>query len=273
MRIRLLKGRDFTDRDDENAPRVVVVNAAAARSFWPGENPIGKRVHEGDQQSTEPWRTVVGIVADVKQGEWKGAADPEIYFPFAQDASYRHNPMSFLTMTLVVRAKNGSGLAPALRDRIARIDRNISVPEIWRMEQVVRDVNWQPRTSMILFLFFSGLAVLLAVVGIYAVVSFIVTGRTQEIGVRMALGARRIDVVRMVIAQALRPVGAGILIGLAGAAAITRVMASMLYGVRPTDGFIFGAVAIGLTAVALAASAIPARRAATLDPLTALRHD
>ncbi len=273
MRMRLVKGRDFTQQDDETAPRVVVVNAAAARSFWPGQDPIGKRLHEGDQQSTEPWRTVVGVIADVKQTEWKAAAEPEIYLPFAQDAQYRHNPQAFLTMTLVLRAPNSPAIAGAIRERIAQIDRNVSVPDVLRMDQVVRDVTWQPRTSMVLILFFAGVALLLAAVGIYAVVSFIVTGRTQEIGLRMALGARRMDVLLMVIGQALPPVAAGIGLGLGGALAITRLMSSMLFGVRPTDPFVFGAVAIGLAAVAFAASAIPARRAAAMDPLVALRHE
>jgi predicted permease len=273
MRMRLLRGRDFTEHDNERAAGVVVVNESAAKRFWPGEDPIGKRLHRGDAQSQEPWLTVVGVVADVKQTSWTEAADSEIYLPYLQDADYRHNPASFLAMTLVVRAANAGALAPAIRERIAAIDRNISVPNVFVMDQVVRDVRWQPRTSMTLVVFFAGVAALLAALGIYAVVSFLVAGRTQEIAVRMALGARRMDVLAMVLRQAMRPIAAGLGAGLAAALALTRLMSSMLYEVRPTDPLVFTAVAAGLTLVGLSASLIPARRAATLDPLAALRNE
>lgn len=273
MRIRLLQGRDFTERDNETAPGVVVINSAAARAFFPGENAVGKHLRRGDAQSTLPWLTVVGVIADVKQLDWKQPADPEIYYPFAQDPLYRREPASFATMTFVVRAQHASGLAPAIRERIGSIDRNISVPNILQMDRVIQDVTWQPRTSMTLVLFFAGLALLLAAVGIYAVVSFIVSGRTQEIGVRMALGARRLDVLLMVVKQSMPPVAVGLAIGLTAAIALTRLMSSMLFGVQPTDPFVFGGVALGLALIAIVASLIPASRAARLDPLVALRHE
>ncbi len=273
MRMRLIEGRDFTDRDNETAPGVVIINATAARSLWPGENPVGRRLREGDAESHQPWRTVIGVIADVKQSDWKVAADSEIYIPFAQDALYRHDPASFATMTLVLRAKEPAVLGGAIRQRIAGIDRNISVPNVLMMDQVIRDVLWQPRASMAFVLTFAGIAMLLASVGIYAVVSFITAARTQEIGIRMALGARRMDVLRMVVGQSLPPVAAGVGVGLVAALALTRLMSSMLFGVRPADPLVFAAVAVGLSVIALAAAAIPARKASRLDPLIALRHE
>ncbi len=273
MRIHITKGRDFTAHDDENTPGVVIVNAAAARHFWPGEDPIGKRIHRGDALSRHPWLTVVGVVEDVKQRSWAETADDEIYIPYLQDPDYRHDPASFLTMTLVLRASNPASLGPAIRQRIAAIDRNISISNIFVMDQVVRDVTWQPRTSMTLVVFFAAVAAVLAALGVYAVVSFMVSGRTQEIGVRMALGARRVDVLAMILRQALSPIGAGLAAGFTAALVLTRLMSSMLYGVRPTDPIILSGVAVGLTVAAVLASLIPARRAATLDPIAALRHD
>ncbi len=273
MRIRLQQGRDFTDRDTESAPGVVILNSTAARNFWPGENPIGKRLRRGDAQSKTPWLTVVGVLADLKQSDWAAAADNEAYYPFLQDSLYRHEPASFATMTLVVRAANSTGLGAAIRERIGQIDRNISVPNVLAMERVIEDVTWQPRTSMTLILFFASVALILAAVGIYAVVSFVVAGRTQEIGLRMALGARQIDVLGMIVWQSLPPVGAGVGIGLVAAIALTRLMSSMLFGIRATDPFVFGVVALGLAVIAIMASLIPARRAARLDPVIALRHE
>jgi predicted permease len=273
MRMRLLEGRDFTARDAEDAPGVAVVNATAAKAFWPGQDPIGKRIRQGDAQATGPWLSVAGVIADVKQWNWSDPAEPEIYLPFAQDADYRHNPASFLTMTLVVRAPDTAGLAGLIRERIAQIDRNISIPNVLTMDRAIEDLTWQPRTSMGVVLSFAVVALLLASVGIYGVVSFIVAGRTQEIGVRMALGARRRDVLAMIVRESLAPVVAGVGIGLAAAFALTRLMSSMLFGVRATDPAVFGGVALGLAAIALVASLVPARRASRLDPLAALRHE
>ncbi len=274
MHMRLIQGRDFTDADDKNSPGVTVVNAAAARNLWPDENPIGKRLRLGDAQSSSPWLIVVGMIADVKQSDWKGPVDNEIYRPFAQDPLYRDNPASFATMTLVLRTGNSPGtLAPAIRERIATIDRNISVPSILLMDQVTRNIIWQSRISTTLILCFALLASLLAALGIYAVVSFVTAGRTQEIGVRMALGAQRIDVLGMVVRQSLPPVLAGLVMGLGTTLVSTRLMASLLFGVKPLEPALFTGVAAGLAAVAIVASVIPARRAARLDPLTALRHE
>lgn len=271
--IRLLEGRDFKASDDANAPGVVIVNASAARRWWPGERAIGKRIHRGDAQAQRPWLTVVGLIGDVKQADWSAPAESEIYLPFEQDPDYRTNPQSFLTMTLVLRAQNAASLTPAIRERVARIDRNISVPHVFVMDQVIRDITWQPRTSMLLVLFFAGVAALLAAVGVYAVMSFLVTGRTQEIGVRMALGARRRDVLRMVVRDAAGPVGAGIAAGVVMAATCTRVLSTMLYEVKPMDPVVFCAATALVATAAAAACFGPAKRAAGLDPLTALRND
>lgn len=273
MAIRLIEGRDFSERDDRDAPAVVIVNASLARRFWPSESPLGKHIRRGTFETASPWMTVIGVVADVKQSDWEAPAEDELWMPYLQDPEYRDNPAAFLTMTLVLRGPGAGSLGTAIRDRIASIDRNISVPKIFVMEQVVRDVTWQPRAWMSVMLFFGLFATVLAAVGIYAVMSSMVAARTQEIGVRMALGARPLDVFGMVLRDAARPVAAGVMAGLAAAAVLTRVMGAMLYGVVPLEPVVFAAGTAAVVAVALLACSAPALRAAGLDPIRALRSE
>uniref|UniRef100_Q020L6 Permease n=1 Tax=Solibacter usitatus (strain Ellin6076) TaxID=234267 RepID=Q020L6_SOLUE len=267
MGMRFRRGRDFDARDIEGSPLVAVVNQTMARRYWPGEEAIGKRF-----RLRQEWISVIGVIADPKQQVWSAPSDSEMYLPYLQDASYLHDPGSFLSMTLVVRTAGGaSTVTAAIREQIARIDRNVPVTAILPMEQVISGAVWQARLSAAVFAAFAALALVLATTGIFAVMSYIVTGRTQEIGIRMALGARQGDVLLMVLLQSMKPVAAGIAIGLCGAFALTGLMKTLLYETSPTDPALLAAVSLLLIAVAAVAGLLPARRASRIDPLTALR--
>jgi predicted permease len=271
--MRLVRGRDFVESDSESAPPVAVINETTARRWWPGEDAIGKRFRL-DSRTAKPWMTVVGMIHDAKQWSWAARADEEMYLPFLQDADYLHNPAGFLSMTLVARTSGPvTQLAPLVRERIRAIDRNIPIAAMTSMEQVVSDAVWQSRMATSVLSGFAVLALVLATTGIFAVMSYIVTGRTQEIGIRMALGARQADVLGMVLLQSLRPVALGVALGLCGALALTRWISALLYQVSPTDPMVLAGVTLLLASVAAVAGLLPARRAARIDPLTALRHE
>jgi putative ABC transport system permease protein len=272
--MRLRQGRDFDARDREGAPRVAVINQTMARRYWPGEDAIGKRFRLDSGSGKADWMTVTGVIADPKQASWSAPADSEMYLPYLQDESYLHDPGSFLTMTLVVRTTAGaSTIAPLVREQIARIDANVPITAMLPMEQVIAGAVWQARLSMAVFSAFAALALVLATTGIFAVMSYIVTGRTQEIGIRMALGARQSDVLWMVLLQSMRPVAVGITLGLCGAFALTRLMKTMLFEVSPSDPAILAGVTLLLVLVAAIAGILPAGRAARIDPLIALRDE
>lgn len=274
MGMRLARGRDFDQRDREGAVPVAVINETMARRLWPGEDAIGKRIRLTTVTGPTAWFTVEGILRDARQWTWSDPVQNEMFFPYEQDQAYLHSRMSFLTMMLVVRtAAPPSSLAPAMREQLRAIDPDVPVTAIQNMEQMLDDAVWQQRMEMSVLTGFAALALVLAVVGIYAVMSYVVGGRTQEIGIRMALGARKGDVLSLVLAQSLRPVILGLAVGLAGAAGITRLMAKMLYGVRPGDPWIMASATLALGAVAFGAAMIPAHRAARVDPLVALREE
>jgi predicted permease len=263
MGIPLLKGRFFDDRDVRDAPDAAIVDDKLAERFWPGQDAIGKRMRRGD---SGPWRTVVGVVADTKQYEVDG--EPPI------TAFYPNRQLGVGTRYLVIKTKADprSLVAPITRE-VQALDAELPVYDVSTMEERLADSFARRRFSMFLLGVFAACASLLAAIGIYGVVSFWVSQRTRELGIRAALGARQHDIMQLVIGQAVVLVGVGIGAGLIAAFGLTRVMQRLLFGVSATDAVTFGLLAVVLGVVALVASYVPARRAAGVPPIVALRHD
>jgi putative ABC transport system permease protein len=267
MSIPLLDGRVFTDGDKSDSPPIVVISETMARRFWPGENPLGKRIKVGRSTSSWPWLTVIGVVKDVRQYELIIEPKPQMYVPY-QQAEF------FEPRALVIRTNfNPLSLAGTVRQTVWEIDKDQPVSDISTMEEVIADSVAQQRFSMLLLGIFAGLALVLAAVGIYGVMSYSVAQRTREIGIRMALGAQRSDVLKMTIGSGLRLVLVGAAIGLVAALVLTRVMSSLLFGVSPTDPLTFISISIVLIGVAVLASYVPALRATRVDPIFALRYE
>jgi putative ABC transport system permease protein len=263
-RIPLLRGRDFTPRDNQDSPKVAIINRTMADRFWPNQDPIGKRFAHNDDPPK--WMTVVGVVGDVLEYGLDQAAAPEAYFPEFQEQNSG--------MTVLVRtARNPLGQLTALGGALRDLDSQIPLDNPRELSEVVRDSSSQQRFLALLLGLFSGLAVVLAAIGIYGVIAYWVAQRTHEVGIRMALGAGWREVMSLVLGEGLRMALAGVGVGLAGAWGLTRFMASLLYGVRPTDPLTFAAVSLFLVLVALAACYIPARRATKVDPMVALRYE
>lgn len=275
MGIPILRGRDVADSDDLNAPGAVVVNESLAKRDWPGQNPLGKRITFDDLDKNPSWLTVVGVVKNTVRSQWAEASQAEVYLPYLQHRRYMEKPDSHYSyLTLVVRANIApASLAPAVRRAVWSLDKNVTLSQVQTMEQVVTQANARPRFYLSLLGTFAAVALILAAVGIYGVISYSVSRRRHEIGLRMALGAGERDVLRLVVRQGMRVALLGAGAGLAGALLLTRLMSTLLYGVGSSDPATFVAVTLTLTAVALVASYIPARRATRIDPLVALRHD
>jgi putative ABC transport system permease protein len=277
MRLPIVRGRAIGTGDDLAAPRVVMVNEVLADRFWPGEDPIGKRIRfDRPGPGEEPeWLTVVGVAKNARQHDWAAPPDAEVYLPYLQNRRYLESTSGpFTYLTLVVRTLGDpAALAPAVRATVGSLDRAVPVAEVQAMERVVADATAEPRFYLLLLGIFAAVAILLAAVGIYGVMSYAVSRRTQEIGVRMALGAGRSNVLRLVVGQSLTVAAAGAAAGLAGAWGLTRLMSGLLFGVQPTDPLAFAGAAAVLVAVALVAAYLPARRAARIDPLRVLRAD
>ena len=262
--IPLLRGRDFTDHDTDAAPGVVLINQAMVRRFWTDEDPLGKQI----TMDGKSFFAIVGVVGNVHQVGQASESSPEVYLSYLQD------PVDWPYRTLTVRtAGNPLKLVNLVKQAVWSVNKDQPVSNIHTMEQVLAESVAQPRIFTLLMGVFAALALGLASVGIYGVVSYSVSQRTHEVGVRLALGAERLDVLRLVVGQGMLLTGIGLGIGLAGAMALTRFLSSFLYGVRPTDPITFGLVAFVLAGVALLATYIPARRAMKVDPMVALRYE
>jgi predicted permease len=278
MAMRLVRGRDFTLQDVAGAPNVVIVSDNLARRHWPGEDALGRRIVVGESAlaSEARWLTVVGIAPDVVRGNWEGEAGGEVYLPYLQSVDYLAGPESRYTyLTLVVRDRiaGGRALEGQARAAVLALDKGASVSDVTTMEEAIGRALARPRFQSTLLALFAGVALMLAAAGVYGVLTHAMARRTREIGLRLALGAGRGQVRRMVVAQSLRRVALGVLVGLAGAAALTRLMSTLLHGVRPGDPATFAAVTTLLVIVALLASYVPAWRASRIDPMGALRDD
>jgi putative ABC transport system permease protein len=269
MGLRLVRGRFPTNADREDAPMVVVVNETMAARYWPGEDAIGKRFHLGTKD--QPWLTIVGIVANVRHNAIVEEPRAEMYIPQAQvNRETGGNPRA---MAIVVRTEsNPLAIVDGLRATIRGLDPNLPISEIQTMEQVTARALSEQRFMAILLGAFATLALVLAAVGIYGTISLLVAERTQEIGIRMALGAGREAILRMVLSEAVALAAAGLALGLAAGAALTRSLGNLLYGVGAHDPLTFAVIPVVLIAVALVASFYPARRAARLDPIATLRR-
>jgi putative ABC transport system permease protein len=266
--ISLLRGRTFTDADNEKAPLAGMINATVARRFFPDQDPAGKRFMFGHPSATNPpkWYTIVGVVGDTRLYGLANPARLEVYVPL------RQNPKS--GMALVVKSgADPVALTSAIRDTVQSIDKDQPISAISTMKELVSNSVATRRMTLVLLGLFSGLALVLGAVGIYGVISYSVAQRTHEIGIRMALGAPRREVFRLVVGQGLKLAGIGIAIGVVAAFGLARLMSSLLYGVSATDFETFAGVAILLALVALLACFIPARRATRVDPLVALRYE
>jgi putative ABC transport system permease protein len=267
MGIPLVRGRLIERSDDNKAARVLVVNDTFAKRFFPNGDAIGKRIRLGKLTSDFPWATIVGIVGDVRGFALDEPPEPTMYWPVAQ---IRSTP----SLAIVVRTESDpAALAPGVRDAIAQIDRAQPIYDMLTLDQLVAKSLGQRRFTLMLMVLFGVIALVLSAIGIYGVMAFAVTQRTQEIGIRMALGASALDVLKMVVGSGMFLAAIGVVVGLIGAFALTRLMASLLFGVSPTDLVTFGFVTGGLLMVALLACYIPARRATKVDPLVALRYE
>jgi putative ABC transport system permease protein len=273
MHIPLLRGRDLNDADTAGTPGAVVISESMAKRFWPNEPPIGK--HVTLSFFSDGPREIVGIVGDVKDSGL-GVVDPVamLYMPLAQYSTPLLGGWTSFPMALVVRTNSAaSSLTEAVTSAVHQVDSELPLLQIRTMQDVVAESLSQQRFNMLLLAVFAGLALLLAAIGIYSVLAYSVKRRLREIGIRMALGAQVRDVLRLVVIEGMRPTLIGVAIGLAGALALGRVLANLIYGVKPTDPITFGAVAVLLAGVGLLASIVPAYRATRVEPMKTLRDE
>ncbi len=265
LQVPLVAGRFFTSHDRDGVPQVVIINQAFVRLLFPGQNPLGRRIRLGGPSSS--WLTIVGVVGNVR---YHGLDRPDqrgvAYTPFLQSPAPN--------ISLIVRTgPDPLTLAGALRTEVEAVDKSQPIFDVRTMNQRISETLGSRRFNLVLLTSFALLALILAAIGLYGVVSYSVSQRTHEIGIRMALGAQQEDVLRLVIGQGMTLAVAGVGIGVVAALGLTRYLSSLLYGVKPTDPLTFGAVSLILIGVALLASYIRARRAAKVDPMVAVRHE
>jgi predicted permease len=273
----VVRGRGFTERDDAGAPGVVVINEAFARQYWPKDNPIGQRLKIGPGMGpafAEPAREIVGIVSDARDAGLNNNPVPQMFVPVAQvrdDVMALNN--RFLALAWVVRTAASPLTMSAPVQRVFQDLADLPVARVRSMEQVVSQSTARNRFATLLLGVFAFTAILLASIGLYGLMAYAVEQRTVEFGIRLALGADAGNVRNMIVRQAMLLALAGIVLGLGAAWGLTRLMASLLFGVKPTDPLVFAAVAVLLGAVAFLASWLPARRAVRIDPVVALRYE
>jgi putative ABC transport system permease protein len=267
MGIALLRGRDFNDADAEKTLPVAIVDESFARRFYPNGDAIGKRIKRGSPRSTNPWKTIIGVVRSVRNQRLDIGSLPQAYFPVFQEADAMYN------LSFAVRAREGepAALAQSVRTAVLEVDRTQPIYDVKPMPQIVTDSISLRRLAFFLLSVFAIVALALAAAGIYGVMAYAVTRRTHEIGIRMALGAETNEVMKLVIGQGMKLALAGVVLGLAASMALTRTMKNLLFGVSATDPLTFLAISLLLVLVALIACWIPARRAMKVDPLVSLR--
>ncbi|MEP6831944.1 MAG: ABC transporter permease [Gemmatimonas sp.] len=276
MRISFAEGHDVSANDRWSSEPVVVINEQFAKRYWPGGSAIGKRFALSGSESRAPrWMTVVGVSRNTVRSHWIEQPEPEMYLPYLQEPSYLENQAGrYAYLTLVVRTSgNPAALASLIRSAAASLDRGVSVSSVKTMDAVVESTSADRRFYLVLLSAFAMVALVLAAVGIYGVMSHAVSRRMHEMGVRIALGASRRDVMELIVGRGMLVVAAGAAVGVGCAVGLTRLMNTITYGVRPTDPLTFGGVTVFLLLVAVIACWIPARRATRVDPLTALRGD
>ena len=265
MKIPLIGGRFFSEHDVKESMKAVIIDENMARAYWPGDNPLGKRLKMGGVNSNEPWLTVIGIVGNVKHYALDADSRVALYLPHLQ---YPAGSLSVAVRTTT----DPLNQAAAVTQEARAIDPNVPIYDVKSMEQWLSASLARRRFAMLALGLFAVAAMLLASVGIYGVMSYAVAERTREIGIRVAMGAQTRNVIELVIGQGMMLAGIGVGIGLAGAAGLTRLMKNLLFIVSPSDPLTFIVIALLLAGVALLACYLPARRAAKVDPMIALRH-
>jgi putative ABC transport system permease protein len=266
LRVPLLQGRDISEQDGADSPRVAVISRTMAMRFWPDASAIGRRIKLGSPPSTEPWTTIVGVVEDIKQNWWDAEPRPVIY------RSYLQSPRRTMTFTIRTSLDLGSLAAP-LRQAGYSIDPNLSFLNLTTLESEVSDALAPIRILGILMIVFGVVSIALSALGIYGLLAHSVAQRTHEFGVRMALGAQRGDVLRLVIGQSWKLALVGLGLGLPAAYLLVHLMASLLYGLIVFNALVFVVLALVLSLVASLAGYLPARRATGVDPMVALRYE